>query len=361
MGFSIKGVNGYIDVYGDHLILYKTEIGFNLKTKIISENVYNFNSISDIEFKAPSKYFNGYLKVISPNPNSLPLGNQKQAKNSNSIILRKSKSNSAEQYTKAYKFLLHEIRFSQSALPEMTTENKAQKKIFDDMDNDQLLKQTQVSSDVAYQKKNNKFTYLVWIIAFFLFLIILTYHLGDFTINGIQYKEEVTDSKILNVGYDSSVNHLSYTLIEEYVSKLPVCRVEESKHHKVIDKVLISNRLSCKALITETVNDSLVVNTIGKILMDLINKDPSVDEILLWLYSDKDKLVSGWGSDIAAVIWAPNGKLGDVTKKNALYYDRSNYKLNYVFILDQQYRDREKVLDDIKIEDIDIDIFNLSK
>lgn len=361
MGFSIKGINGYIEIFDDHLILYKTEIGFNLKTKITSEKVYFLKSISALEFKAPSKYFNGYLKIVSSDPNSLPFSNRKQNENINSIILRQSKTNSAELYTKAYQFLLSEIRFTQSALSETRTVNNTQKKISDDIDNNQLLKQTQVGSNVTYSKKNHKFTFVVWIIAFFLFLIILISFSGTLTTKGSLYKEEITNSKLFNVGYDSNIDHLSYTLIEEYVSKLPVCRVEGIKHQKVVDEVLLSNRLACKALITETVTDSLVVNTIGKILLELINKDPSIDEILLWLYSDKDKIVSGKASDVAAVIWAPNGELGYVTKKNALNYDRSNYKLNYVFILTQQDRNLEKTFEDIKIEDNAIDIFDLFK
>jgi hypothetical protein len=59
----------------------------------------------------------------------------------------------------------------------------------------------------------------------------------------------------------------------------------------------------------------------------LTSKDSDIDEIILWLYSDKE--ISNSTFDIGTAIWAPNGKLGNIDANIAQNNNRVNYKIDY--------------------------------
>lgn len=81
-------------------------------------------------------------------------------------------------------------------------------------------------------------------------------------------------------------------------------------------------------IVIKDMDDTQVEPTIKKIVTDIVSKDREIDELALWLYSDKD-LIYGGPYDIGSVIWAYDGKLGEVTPVIVESNDRSNYKIVY--------------------------------
>lgn len=82
------------------------------------------------------------------------------------------------------------------------------------------------------------------------------------------------------------------------------------------------------AVIGSVINQDIAKSTSNKIILDIVNNDRDVDEVILWLYSDKD-LVSGESYDIGSAIFAPLGELGNVDDNIALNNDKSSYKISY--------------------------------
>ncbi|NCB20647.1 MAG: hypothetical protein EOM88_01830 [Clostridia bacterium] len=82
------------------------------------------------------------------------------------------------------------------------------------------------------------------------------------------------------------------------------------------------------AVINSVIDQDIAKSTANKIILDIIVNDKDVDEIILWLYSDKDLIDSG-AYDIGSVIFAPLGDLGNVNSEIALNNDKSSYKISY--------------------------------
>lgn len=59
----------------------------------------------------------------------------------------------------------------------------------------------------------------------------------------------------------------------------------------------------------------------------MTSDDLDIDEIILWLYSDKE--ISNSTFDIGTAVWAPNGKSGDIDANIAENNNRDSYKIDY--------------------------------
>lgn len=88
------------------------------------------------------------------------------------------------------------------------------------------------------------------------------------------------------------------------------------ENKKMIFKIVLSKDFRIKQ----------IDNTVNRILIDLTKDNPDLDEIILWFYSSNEMIGNPY--DIGSVIWAPNGKLGEVNPHIALNNDRSNYKIS---------------------------------
>jgi len=88
----------------------------------------------------------------------------------------------------------------------------------------------------------------------------------------------------------------------------------------------INKKMSYRIVVPLEIKENQVKPTIEKIISDITSKNNNIDEIILWLYSDK-KLING-AYDVATAIWAPNGQLGNITSKIAKNNIRDSYKIS---------------------------------
>lgn len=91
-----------------------------------------------------------------------------------------------------------------------------------------------------------------------------------------------------------------------------------------IEQLPTNKKMSYKIVVSPTIKKALIEPTVNKIIEDLMLQDGDVDEMALFLYSGKDVLDNS--CDVASVIWAPKGELGNVTPEIAKKNDRSLYK-----------------------------------
>lgn len=90
----------------------------------------------------------------------------------------------------------------------------------------------------------------------------------------------------------------------------------------------ISKKVKYFVVIDSVVSQDQAKATVNKAILDIIENDKDIDEVILWLYSNKD-LVGGGSYDIGSAIFAPLGELGNVDDNIALNNDKSSYKISY--------------------------------
>jgi hypothetical protein len=90
----------------------------------------------------------------------------------------------------------------------------------------------------------------------------------------------------------------------------------------------INKKVKYFIVIDSVINQDQAKSTANKIILDIVANDKDIDEIILWLYGDRD-LINGGTYDIGTVIFAPFGDLGNVNSEIALSNDKSSYKISY--------------------------------
>ncbi len=88
-------------------------------------------------------------------------------------------------------------------------------------------------------------------------------------------------------------------------------------------KAPIDKRFSYKFLVSDKIRREQIEPLFTKLTKDIISEDNDIDDITIWLYSDK-KLMDG-SYDVAMATWAPSD--GAVTKDIAVSNNRDSYKL----------------------------------
>src|SRR5690606_20080735 len=88
-----------------------------------------------------------------------------------------------------------------------------------------------------------------------------------------------------------------------------------------------NKKILYRIVLSKDVKENQVKPTVEKIITKLTSDDSDIDEIILWLYSDKE--ISNSTFDIGTAIWAPNGKLGNIDANIAKNNNRDNYKIDY--------------------------------
>lgn len=91
-----------------------------------------------------------------------------------------------------------------------------------------------------------------------------------------------------------------------------------------LDALPIDKKMSYTVLVSPKIKEAQVKPTIDKIISDITSKDKDIDEITIFLYSDKE--IIGQAYDVAKATWAPGGKLGNVTPEIAKTNTRNGYK-----------------------------------
>ena len=89
-----------------------------------------------------------------------------------------------------------------------------------------------------------------------------------------------------------------------------------------------NKKWSYSVTINNDVKQVQVQPTMDQIIKDLTVKDPDLDEIILFVYSDKEAK-KNQVYDIGKATWAPYGKLGNMTPIIAQKNDRSQYQITY--------------------------------
>lgn len=88
-------------------------------------------------------------------------------------------------------------------------------------------------------------------------------------------------------------------------------------------KAPINKRFSYKFLVSDKIRREQISPLFTKLSKDIISEDNDIDDITIWLYSDKNLMNGSY--DVAMATWAPAD--GDVTKDIAVSNNRDSYKL----------------------------------
>lgn len=137
--------------------------------------------------------------------------------------------------------------------------------------------------------------------------------------------QSVKSPKPFIIHYDDNSTR-TYDVVKIDDSSLKaVTKSLSSYSSKEVDELPTVVRKTYRIVVPKDIKNAQVKPTIDKILSKIVSKDKDIDEITLFLYSDK-KIING-AYDVATAIWAPNGKWGSTTPEIAQNNDRSNYKI----------------------------------
>ncbi len=92
-----------------------------------------------------------------------------------------------------------------------------------------------------------------------------------------------------------------------------------------INALPMDKKMLYRIVVSPEIKEDEVHIIIQKIISDITEKDNDIDEIILFLYSDKE--LSSRSYDIGTATWAPKGELGNVTSEIAQSNDRMNYEI----------------------------------
>lgn len=91
----------------------------------------------------------------------------------------------------------------------------------------------------------------------------------------------------------------------------------------------MGTRRTLKVVLTAPVTAEAVEPTLYAILKREQSENPNIDEIFIELYSSWQRIPRGW--NVAALLWAPQGKRGELTPSIVLEGDRSAYTTDIKF------------------------------
>lgn len=94
-----------------------------------------------------------------------------------------------------------------------------------------------------------------------------------------------------------------------------------------LEELPTNKRILYRVVFSKDIKENQVKPTVEKIIDKLTANDSDIDEIILWLYSDKEIINNPF--DIGTAIWAPNGQLGNIDENIAKNNSRKNYKIEY--------------------------------
>jgi hypothetical protein len=142
-------------------------------------------------------------------------------------------------------------------------------------------------------------------------------------------EENRTVKKENKVTTELNVDTADYEIIKfedqsrKALGKKPLSQYKTSE----IEKLPTNKKILYRIVLSKDIKENQVKPTIENIIANLTSKDSDIDEIILWLFSDKE--ISNSTFDIGTAIWAPNGKLGNIDANIAQNNNRENYKIYY--------------------------------
>ncbi len=168
------------------------------------------------------------------------------------------------------------------------------------------------------QKNKGITIFLAIVVTVVICLLILS-----FSIWSLSKRTLVTNKAI------KSTNQIAYSIV----------KVEDQSHKALWEKSLseystaeiknlpMDKKMLYRVVLSNEVKATQVKPTIDKITADIIKTDNDIDEITIFLYSDKN-LADG-PYDIGTGTWAPFGKLWHVNATIAKYNIRTDYEIKY--------------------------------
>lgn len=126
-----------------------------------------------------------------------------------------------------------------------------------------------------------------------------------------------------------SANNLEQNNSDNLEQNIAEYQITKDKDWTPIPNV---KRASYKIGFSQKLKSKEIKPTIKKIINDLTNEDSSLDEIILYLYSDPELFASS--TDIGNVVWAYKGNLGEIGQQQAKKDSRSEYSISYNFLID---------------------------
>lgn len=136
---------------------------------------------------------------------------------------------------------------------------------------------------------------------------------------------------------------VAYEIVEsEDQSRKAITKSLSSYTHQELVSLPIDKRMEYKVVVSPDIKENQVKPTIDKIITDITSKDNDIDEISLFLYSDKE--LANEMYDVARATWAPGGRLGNITPEIARSNDRTDYKITIQIVrnLEQYLQQRAK-------------------
>lgn len=156
---------------------------------------------------------------------------------------------------------------------------------------------------------------------FLLLLLISSVDLGSDTNNTSNQVQPVTKTAV------STVPPTTYEIVkQEDLSRKAMGNKSLSDFTSQELAALPTNKkIKYHIVVPSTIKANQVNSTVNKIVSDITLKDNDIDEIVMFLYSDKELAINSGAYDVATAVWAPLGDLGNVTPEIAKNNDRSGY------------------------------------
>jgi hypothetical protein len=135
------------------------------------------------------------------------------------------------------------------------------------------------------------------------------------------------EQKVNNKREVAQISPVNYEIVgtEDQSHKALGNRALSSYTTQKISNLPTDKKMAYRIVVSPEIKENQVKPTVEKIISNITSKDNDIDEISLFLYSDKE-LVNGM-YDIATATWAPEGELGNITAEIAKNNNRSNYKI----------------------------------
>jgi len=140
-------------------------------------------------------------------------------------------------------------------------------------------------------------------------------------------KENGNDMNIQQQTITKQITPVAYKIVEsEDQSRKAITKPLSSYTHQELVSLPIDKRMSYRVVVSSEIKENQVRPIIEQIVTDITSKDNDIDEISIFLYSDKELVKDGW-YDVARATWAPGGELGNVTPEIARSNNRFGYKI----------------------------------
>ena len=138
-----------------------------------------------------------------------------------------------------------------------------------------------------------------------------------------------TELKTFKIEFDEKlVSTFTIENEERGNTKVMVKRLSEYST-KELEELPNSKRLTLSITIPFDISKESLTNTLKSIVSEKTNADNDIDEIVIFAYDDKND-IGREQYTFGKLLWAPNGKTGNVTPQIARNNTRNNYKFDII-------------------------------